>query len=82
MRETRFASHYVSRHWLQYLLGIAALFVVDAMNVYVPQFAGEITDGLAGGSMGMAGVMSLVWRIVFIGAVIALGRFCWRFQLR
>lgn len=81
MRETRFASHYVSRHWLQYLLGIAALFVVDAMNVYVPQFAGEITDGLAGGSMGMAGVMSLVWRIVFIGAVIALGRFCWRFFL-
>ena len=81
MRETRFASHYVSRHWLQYLLGIAALFVVDAMNVYVPQFAGEITDGLASGSMGMAGVMSLVWRIVFIGAVIALGRFCWRFFL-
>ncbi len=81
MREMRFAGRYVSRHWLQYLLGILALFVVDAMNVYVPQFAGEITDGLAGGQMGMDGVMALVWRIVLIGAVIALGRFCWRFFL-
>lgn len=79
MREMQFAGRYVSRHWLQYLLGILALFVVDAMNVYVPQFAGEITDGLAGGLMGMDGVMRLVWRIVLIGAVIALGRFCWRF---
>lgn len=79
MREMQFAGRYVSRHWLQYLLGILALFVVDAMNVYVPQFAGEITDGLASGLMGMDGVMRLVWRIVLIGAVIALGRFCWRF---
>ena len=75
MRELRFAGHYVSRHWLQYLLGILALFVVDAMNVYVPQFAGEITDGLAGGLMGLDGVMRLVWRIVFIGAVLALFSF-------
>ena len=40
MKELRFISRYVRRHALQYILGIAALFAVDIMNVYIPQFTG------------------------------------------
>lgn len=79
MRELRFIGGYVKRYGLQYILGIAALFAVDMVNVFIPQFTGEITDGLEAGTLGMDGVMSLVWRILLFGAVIAVGRFGWRF---
>ncbi len=81
MKELKLAWRYVRRHWWQYILGILALFVVDAVNVYVPQFTGEITNGLDQHTLGMDGVMGLVWKIVLIGVIIAIGRFCWRIFL-
>ncbi len=81
MKELKLAWRYVRRHWWQYILGILALFVVDAVNVYVPQFTGEITNGLDQHTLGMDGVMALVWKIVLIGVIIAIGRFCWRIFL-
>ena len=79
MKELKFVGRYVGRHGLQYVLGIAALFIVDLMNVYIPQLTGEITDGLEAQTLGMEGVRSLVVRILILGAVIAVGRFFWRF---
>ncbi len=79
MKELKFVGRYVGRHGIQYVLGIAALFIVDLMNVYIPQLTGEITDGLEAQTLGMEGVQSLVVRILILGAVIAVGRFFWRF---
>ncbi len=79
MKELKFVGRYVGRHGIQYVLGIAALFIVDLMNVYIPQLTGEITDGLEAQTLGMEGVRSLVVRILILGAVIAVGRFFWRF---
>ncbi len=81
MQEIKFIAKYVKRHWLQYLLGIAALFAVDLVNTYIPQFTGNITDGLNAGTLDMAGVMSLVGKILLMGGLIAIGRFGWRFFL-
>ena len=81
MQEVKFAAKYVKGHWLQYVLGIAALFAVDLVNTYIPQFTGSITNGLSDGTLDMQGVMNLVWKIVLMGALIALGRFGWRFFL-
>ena len=79
MKELKFVGRYVRRHGLQYVLGIAALFAVDLMNVYIPQYTGEITDGLEAHTIGMDGVWSLIIRILILGVIIALGRFFWRF---
>ncbi len=79
MEQLKFAGRYIARHWWQYLLGIAALYMVDQVNVYVPQFTGNIIDGLTGGTLDMSGAMKLVWMIAGMGLAIALGRFCWRF---
>ena len=79
MKELKFVSRYVRRHGLQYVLGIAALFAVDLMNVYIPQYTGEITDGLEAHTIGMDGVWSLIIRILILGVIIALGRFFWRY---
>ncbi len=79
MEQLKFAGRYIARHWWQYLLGIAALYMVDQVNVYVPEFTGNIIDGLTDGSLDMSGAMKIVWMIAGMGLAIALGRFCWRF---
>ena len=81
MKQFKFALRYIARHWWQYLLGIAALYMVDWVNVYVPEFTGRIIDGLTDGSLDMSGAMKIVWMIAGMGLAIALGRFGWRFFL-
>ena len=81
MKALKFALRYVGRHWWQYLLGIAALYMVDQINVYVPDFTGKIIDGLTDGSLDMSGAMKIVWTIAGMGLTIAIGRFGWRFFL-
>ena len=81
MKQLKFALRYIARHWWQYLLGIAALYMVDWVNVYVPEFTGRIIDGLTDGSLDMSGAMKIVWMIAGMGLAIALGRFGWRFFL-
>ena len=70
---------YVRRYWPRYAAGIIALALVDLMNVYIPQFTGEITDGLKAGTIDMDGVWRLVAGIVLLGAGMALGRLGWRY---
>ncbi len=79
MKELKFVSRYVKRHGLQYILGIVALFAVDLMNVYIPRYTGEITDGLEARTLEMDGVLRLILRILILGAIVALGRFFWRY---
>ncbi len=79
MSQFKFAARYVARHWWQYVLGIAALYMVDWVNVYVPEFTGRIIDGLTDGSLNMQGAMRFVWMIAGMGLAIAIGRFGWRF---
>lgn len=81
MRELKFAARYVKRYWVRYLLGILALFAVDLINVYIPQYTGMITDSLEQRSMDMNGVLRLIGMILLMGALIAVGRFCWRYFL-
>ena len=79
MKQLKFAARYIARHWWQYLLGIAALYMVDWVNVYVPEFTGHIIDGLKDHSLDMQGAMRIVWMIAGMGLAIAVGRFGWRF---
>ena len=86
MKTLKFAGRYVARHWWQYVLGILALYVVDQVNVYVPEFTGNIIDGLTGAmanpptaAFTMNDAMRIVWMILGMGAAIAIGRFAWRF---
>ncbi len=79
MSQFKFAARYVARHWWQYVLGIAALYMVDWVNVYVPEFTGRIIDGLENSTLNMQGAMRFVWMIAGMGLAIAIGRFGWRF---
>ncbi|MBQ1931164.1 MAG: ABC transporter ATP-binding protein [Lachnospiraceae bacterium] len=79
MKEMKFIRRYVSRHWWQYVLGLIALFAVDFVNTYIPEYTGRITDGLESQTIGMEGIWQLIIKILVMGLIIAVGRFGWRF---
>ncbi len=79
MKNIKLIGKYLARYGWKYVLGILALYVVDAFNVYIPEYTGVITDGLAQGSMDLHGVIRNALIILGLGAGIAVGRFFWRF---
>ena len=70
---------YVKRHTGAYIGGIITLFVVDFLNLYIPEFTGDIIDGLTLGTLDLSGVLRLVFLIFLAGLGLMAGRFLWRF---
>lgn len=70
---------YINRHKLAYLGGIITLFVVDFVNLYIPEYTGKIIDGLTIGDMDFKGALYYVFLILLVGLVLMLGRFFWRY---
>ena len=68
---------YIKKYWVSYLLGMIVLLAVDYLGLLIPEYTGDVTDGLIAG-MGMAEVISLLVKILFVGGLMALGRFGWR----
>ena len=81
MKELKFLGPYLKKHAWQYAIGIGALYAVDALNVYIPQFTGQVTDGLQSGSMTMDRIWQIIGWILLLGAGIAVGRFFWRIMI-
>lgn len=79
--ELMFIWQYVRRYWVRYILGIAALFIVDMFNAYIPQLTGQITDGLSSLSVSIDQVMHLILMILGLALIISVGRFGWRYCL-
>lgn len=71
---------YIKKYWVSYLLGMIVLLAVDYLGLLIPEYTGDVTDGLIAG-MDMAGVISLLVKILFVGGLMALGRFGWRFYI-
>lgn len=71
---------YIKKYWVSYLLGMIVLLAVDYLGLLIPEYTGDVTDGLIEG-MDMAGVLSLLIKILLVGGLMALGRFGWRFYI-
>ncbi len=81
MEQLKFIFKYIKGHKWQYIAGILTLFVVDFLNLLIPKLTGTITDGLAGHTMDMQAVWENIAKILAVGAILALGRFLWRYFL-
>ena len=62
-----------------YAIGIFVLLAVDLANLYIPQFIGEIIDGITTGKLDIAGVGGDIFKIFAAGIIIMIGRFGWRY---
>ncbi len=80
-RELKLAGHYVKRYWLWYVLGIASLTAVDFLTVEVPKITRDIMDGLSADpvTVTMQAITGLLWKMLAFAAIVAVGRFGWRF---
>ncbi|MCI9141721.1 MAG: ABC transporter ATP-binding protein [Lachnospiraceae bacterium] len=80
MKQKKFSLFpYLWKYKWYYLAGVVILLAVDAANLYIPQFIGEVIDGLTEGILDRDGVLILLAKIFAAGAVMMLGRFGWRF---
>ena len=68
---------YLLRYKWHYVMGIIVLLLVDLASLYIPQFTGEIVDGLTDGTL--TDVKPLLFGIFGAGLTMTLGRFGWRF---
>ena len=62
-----------------YLIGLAALFMVDYVQLYIPQYMGEVVDGLDAHTIDGPGIWRLCLKIILVGLLHLLGRFVWRY---
>ncbi len=70
---------YIKRHRFQYIAGIITLFVVDFVNIFIPQEIGKVTDGLESHSLSWNGVKQSLFLICLLGLILTIGRFLWRY---
>ncbi len=68
---------YLFHYKWHYVLGITVLLAVDLASLYIPQFTGEIVDGLSKGLLTNVGPLLL--KILAAGLIMTLGRFGWRY---
>ncbi|MCM1025710.1 MAG: ABC transporter ATP-binding protein/permease [Roseburia sp.] len=70
---------YLFRYGLHYLIGIIILWQVDQASLYIPQYTGEIIDGLSRSGFGFEQVKPILLNILIAGLVMMFGRFGWRY---
>ncbi|MCD7739500.1 MAG: ABC transporter ATP-binding protein/permease [Lachnospiraceae bacterium] len=73
---------YLLKYKWSYLIGILLLLLVDVASLYVPQYIGEIIDGLSAQTLDMQGVKTLILKLFAAGMVMAVGRFGWRYGIQ
>ena len=77
----KFIKKYIGRHGIAYIIGLAALFVVDFLCLFVPEYTGNIIDGLTNGTMDKEGLFLIIQKILFVGLGIMAMRFLWRYMI-
>ena len=70
---------YFMRYKWHYVAGVLVLLIVDLAGLYLPQYIGEIIDGLTSGTLDMAGVGRILLKILLVGLIMMAGRFGWRY---
>lgn len=70
---------YLWKYKLHYFFGILVLMAVDLTSLYIPQYTGEIIDGLTNNTLNIAGIKEILIKILLAGLIMMGGRFGWRF---
>ena len=72
---------FYKKYWYMFLLGVLVLIAVDWIQLYIPQFTGDIVDRLSDGVVTPDDIsaisLEVVW-ILVIGLGMFIGRIVWR----
>jgi ATP-binding cassette subfamily B protein len=72
-------SRYLKKYSLMYITGILILLAIDYLDLYIPQYTGEITDGLASHGLDQEGVNAILLKMILCALAISAGRFGFRY---
>ena len=79
---------YINKYYLKYaiffIIGVAALVMVDIAQIFVPQYLGEVVDLLSDGVISAEEKARMIYMIVatlIIAGVMMLGRILWRLTI-
>ncbi|MBP7264533.1 MAG: ABC transporter ATP-binding protein [Spirochaetia bacterium] len=78
LKEFKTLLPYIKRYWLRYALGLLCLVTVDAAQLLLPQYLRRAVDTVAAGG-GRQAVLGIGAAMVATAALVALGRFMWRY---
>lgn len=85
---SKYLNKYYLKYWYFYLLGILALVFVDYIQLYLPEFLGELVGVFENASITgsftqemRSQIIQIVLFTILIGAGLMLGRMLWRFTL-
>ncbi|MBO4538246.1 MAG: ABC transporter ATP-binding protein [Erysipelotrichaceae bacterium] len=70
---------YLKKYSLMYVAGILILLAIDYLDLYIPQYTGEITDGLASHAMDKTAVNQVLIKMVICALLISAGRLGFRY---
>ena len=85
---SKYLNKYYRKYWYFYLIGILALVFVDYIQLFIPEFLGELVkifeDAAGAGvftSQDRDNIIRIVLFTILIGAGLMIGRMLWRFTL-
>lgn len=70
---------YFKQYYIQYLLGLLSIIIVDIIQLKIPQITGNITDDLQKGTMTESLLIRYIQSLIFVGVMIVILRFLWRY---
>ena len=78
---SKYLNKYYARYWYFFLVGIFALIAVDYVQLFQPEFLGELVDSLKEGRATLESVVSIVLKLLVVAGVMFFGRMLWRYTL-
>lgn len=74
---------YYAKYWLYFLIGIVFLIVVDYLQLYIPEFLGQIIDFFNGGSVSdhEDEISKIILYVILVAFGMFIGRVIWRFSI-
>jgi ATP-binding cassette subfamily B protein len=79
LKEYKALIPYISRFRVQYIFGVVCLIIVDAAQIAIPQFIRKMVDLISSGNYQWRQIITLSLYMTGVMAVVAGGRFLWRF---
>ena len=79
MKQKGLLMKYLWKYKFHYVLGLLVLLMVDYLNLSVPQITGDLIDGLTLMTLSADGLWKLVFSLLMVVGLIAVGRVFWRF---
>lgn len=79
LKEYKILLPLVKRYTAYYVLGLLALVLTNAGELYIPQLIKQATNLIAGGSFSLSALGRLVLMMAGIAAMVAFFRFGWRY---